>query len=146
MSGTPEVRRHRPAGSVVPANCSAPVRARAISSTGRDPPAPLARTPIESLHGSFLAMVHRMTPHEPDAAAALAALGLGFELEADDERALDRDDVFALRDAASLLAYATPPVLPPSTEWRRLMKAVAAPLPRTRAGPRRRTVALALAL
>lgn len=67
-----------------------------------------------------------MTPHEPDAAAALEAIGLGFELDADGRLGLDVDEVLALRDAAALLALAPPARPPPPATWSRLLGALPA--------------------
>ncbi len=81
-----------------------------------------------------------MTPHEPDHAAALAAIGLGFELSLEEQADVDGAELTALRDAAAMLAYAPPPVVPSPAAWRRLMMATAP----TRARRRRPTIGLAL--
>lgn len=83
-----------------------------------------------------------MTPHEPDHAAALAAIGLGFELSLEEQADVDGADLTALRDAAAMLGYAPPPVVPSPAAWRRLMAATASPP--TRARRRRPTIGLAL--
>lgn len=96
---------------------------------------------IESLHGSNLTTAAegaRMTPHEPDPGAALAAIGLGFELEPGAGDALDGAEVLALRDAAAFLAYAPAPVRPGTAQWRRLLDAMGDPVPLARARARRR--------
>ena len=79
-----------------------------------------------------------MTPHEPSPAAALAAIGLGFELEPGAEDGLDGAEVLALRDAASFLACAPAPVQPGPAQWRRLLDAMGDPVPLARARARRR--------
>lgn len=87
-----------------------------------------------------------MTPRAPDHAAAMAAIGLGFELDPGDELGLDHDEVLALRDAASFLAYAPAPVMPPPADWQRLMRSLAAPTPQTQLRRRTRAMVIGLAL
>ena len=110
----------------------------------------MVRTRIEPFHGANDATQHarvaRMTPREPSHAAALAAVGLGFELDPGDELGLDGDEVVALRDAASFLAYAPPPALPPAAHWRRLTTSLAAPPPEVQLRRRRRATVAGLAL
>ncbi len=75
-----------------------------------------------------------MTPRPASHAVELTALGLGFELEPGDDRELDGAELLDLREAATWLALAPPPVRPGAGAWRRLAATLAEPRVRRRSG------------